>query len=387
MYFNDIYRTNGTLTNSTAFDAQQPGIVDIGAYEFRGSTLDVTPPVLLATDPLEIDSELERVGTLDSIVLTFSEAINSNDANASANYNLISAGVNGVFGDGDDVIVSLLPNYTTGSQLVTLGIVGSTLSPGQYRLTVVSNDVTNSGLHDLAGILFDGDDNAIAGGDYVREFSLVQPDLDSDGDVDGADFLAWQRGFGKTSGASVADGDTNGDEAVNDLDLSVWQQNYGTTGLAALSSSLSAIEIAISLEVTNPEEMLQTDSLQSELSSKNVATSKTTSETTQLELPSAIAESIFLPNEAAVLADIYESLSPYTVTTQTRFAERRIFSTEFTGKQTMAFHQTVDEVLGNKDLFAASVYDDDLAHELTRHYKAMLDIHEDPLAIAWDNWE
>ena len=347
----------------------------------------MTPPVLLATDPLEIDSELERVGRLDSIVLTLSEAINSIDANASANYNLISAGVNGVFGDGDDLTISLLPNYTTGSQLVTLGISGSTLSPGQYRLTVVSNDVTNSGLHDLAGILFDGDDDSIAGGDYVREFSLVQPDLDSDGDVDGADFLAWQRGFGKTAGASVADGDTNGDEAVNGLDLSVWQQNYGSTGLATLSSSLSVIEVASSIEVTNPEEILQTDSLQSGFSSENLATSKTASESTQPELPRGIAESLFSPNEVAVLMGINGPFSPYAVTTQTQLAERKIFSTEFTGKQTVAFHKTVDEVLGNKDLFAASVYDDDLARELTRHYKAMHDIHEDPLDIAWDNWE
>src|SRR5262249_32564674 len=36
-------------------------------------------------------------------------------------------------------------------------------------------------------------------------------DTDGDGDVDGFDFLAWQRNVGKTSGATTAQGDSTGD--------------------------------------------------------------------------------------------------------------------------------------------------------------------------------
>ncbi len=55
---------------------------------------------------------------------------------------------------------------------------------------------------------------------------------DGDGDVDGVDFLAWQRGNGTTSGAIVAGGDVSGDGAVDDYDLWLWSQHYGATATA-----------------------------------------------------------------------------------------------------------------------------------------------------------
>lgn len=54
-------------------------------------------------------------------------------------------------------------------------------------------------------------------------------DFDMSGTVDGLDFLAWQRGFGATSGAARSDGDANLDEAVDAQDLTVWQESYGET--------------------------------------------------------------------------------------------------------------------------------------------------------------
>ena len=55
-------------------------------------------------------------------------------------------------------------------------------------------------------------------------------DFDNDNDVDGFDFLAWQRGFGQTNGAAAADGDANGDGAVNDNDLAEWQTDFDDGG-------------------------------------------------------------------------------------------------------------------------------------------------------------
>jgi len=71
----------------------------------------------------------------------------------------------------------------------------------------------------------------------------LSADFDSDGDVDGADFLAWQRGFG-TLAAVKSDGDANDDSNVNSVDLGMWESSFGTgTGaLAALSSSASSDE-------------------------------------------------------------------------------------------------------------------------------------------------
>jgi hypothetical protein len=48
-------------------------------------------------------------------------------------------------------------------------------------------------------------------------------DFDSDGDVDGADFLAWQKGVGSES-ATQAEGDANGDGVADAADLEVWKQ-------------------------------------------------------------------------------------------------------------------------------------------------------------------
>ncbi len=47
-------------------------------------------------------------------------------------------------------------------------------------------------------------------------------DFDADNDIDGSDFLAWQRGFSITSGASLEQGDANGDGEVDSLDLQLW---------------------------------------------------------------------------------------------------------------------------------------------------------------------
>ena len=68
---------------------------------------------------------------------------------------------------------------------------------------------------------------------------LATADFDADLDVDGDDFLIWQRNAGKFSGNAIhSDGDTNGDGFVDGTDLATWESQYGTvnTQVAALSS-------------------------------------------------------------------------------------------------------------------------------------------------------
>ncbi len=55
----------------------------------------------------------------------------------------------------------------------------------------------------------------------------LRGDFNNDTDVDGQDFLAWQRGFGTVSGANLADGDATGDGDVDDRDLAVWEATFG----------------------------------------------------------------------------------------------------------------------------------------------------------------
>ncbi|NOZ39392.1 MAG: hypothetical protein GXP24_04100 [Planctomycetes bacterium] len=81
-------------------------------------------------------------------------------------------------------------------------------------------------------------------GSYESDLSPVlastAADFDSDGDVDGSDFLAWQRGFGLLVGATPSDGDATGDGAVDGDDLTIWETDYGTGAVAAASAASSS---------------------------------------------------------------------------------------------------------------------------------------------------
>ena len=78
--------------------------VDLGAFEFQGSTLDTTPPTLVASSIVVRGSAGNRSSELD---LTFSEPIDPVDAAAVGNYDLREAGADGVFGNLDDVTYPL----------------------------------------------------------------------------------------------------------------------------------------------------------------------------------------------------------------------------------------------------------------------------------------
>ena len=67
-------------------------------------------------------------------------------------------------------------------------------------------------------------------------------DFDGDNQVDGQDFLAWQRGLGATD-ATPEQGDANGDGNVDANDLAIWQEQFGMVtpppAAAAMSGTLA----------------------------------------------------------------------------------------------------------------------------------------------------
>jgi hypothetical protein len=64
--------------------------------------------------------------------------------------------------------------------------------------------------------------------------STNDADFDNDGDVDGADFLTWQRGLGLSGAAATnAAGNANGDTVINGADLTVWKSEFGPPAVAA----------------------------------------------------------------------------------------------------------------------------------------------------------
>jgi fibronectin-binding autotransporter adhesin len=66
-------------------------------------------------------------------------------------------------------------------------------------------------------------------GNQIAIVSAHPGDFDSDGDVDGADFVAWQTNFPTATGATRAQGDADGDGDVDGADFVVWQTNFPFT--------------------------------------------------------------------------------------------------------------------------------------------------------------
>jgi hypothetical protein len=72
---------------------------------------------------------------------------------------------------------------------------------------------------------------------YIRSLEVTGPapataDFDNDGDVDGDDFLRWQRGVG-AGNPTLSMGNADGDGDVDAADLAIWKQQYGGAASAA----------------------------------------------------------------------------------------------------------------------------------------------------------
>ncbi|HVT28324.1 MAG TPA: Ig-like domain-containing protein, partial [Lacipirellulaceae bacterium] len=257
--------------------------VDLGAFEFQGSSLDVTPPQILSTTPAGVDTSA-TLTPFSQITLNLSEAVNSIDAQAAANYELRSGGANHVVGDSDDVVINITPTYTPGSSSVVL-LTSGLLPTNNYRLTVFGSN--GRALHDLAGLVIDGDNNGAAGGDYVRNFTVVPlpGDYNLDNTVDSQDYQTWRSNFGATSGpALAADGSGNG--IVDAADYVLWRKHASTGGAGAGSAAAAASNLA-------PESTVSAaSSTDASREQQNLELSIAANTTAQVDLPEDSALSI-----------------------------------------------------------------------------------------------
>lgn len=80
--------------------------------------------------------------------------------------------------------------------------------------------------------------------DFGVPYTLYQgvadaADFDDNGQVDGTDFLHWQRGFGSMD-ASQSDGDANGNQVVDQTDLRAWEATFAASTPTSTETRLQA---------------------------------------------------------------------------------------------------------------------------------------------------
>jgi hypothetical protein len=139
----------------------------------------------------------------------------------------------------------------------TPGRVESLLRAVHYRAAVAA-------LEDRLIILTLNDG---AGGQAIVQVTLGPPspaDFNGDGNVNGDDFLRWQRGLGTESPfASKLDGDADNDRDVDADDLAVWKSQFGNpTPAAELAiTTFSSPSVEISIPVLEKRDKIATDAV------------------------------------------------------------------------------------------------------------------------------
>ena len=121
----------------------------------------------------------------------------------------------------------------------TNSTTGQTLTTDQFFLVDVTSTSASILFRDLPlqngdwvlevieGAILDTSGSSSPG--YEYGFSVMNGDSDSDGDVDGSDFISWQRGYGTMAPFGTAtQGDANHDLAVDGADFQVWQVSFGS---------------------------------------------------------------------------------------------------------------------------------------------------------------
>ena len=201
----------------------------------------VTSVMVNDTPGLGLSSTDTSAGGIGTITVKFSEAVTFTDPDVRVQFadsiggttltDLASAPI--LAGSGTDTLtIAFAPGSVVGKVLfITLD--GDTAGDGS-AITDLSGNIldgqSKSGSYlALTSDLPSGDG---AAGGAALFFVANQPsaglsgDFTGDGKVNGADFLAWQQNFPKTSGATLAEGDANGDGKVMGADFLAWQAGY-----------------------------------------------------------------------------------------------------------------------------------------------------------------
>ena len=205
---NNTAVTDGFLYQSTFPSVSAPGQAAITSPDFNVTQFDSTMPGSFGMAWREV--EIKKVGDI-------------------VTWSVLNGGANA-----DQTVVLATVNL---SQLQTPATSGTNIMFGESD---PSNNVGDD--PNFAALQFTLIDN-------VRVEAVApaeDADFDGDGDIDGADFLTWQRNQG--AGDQTL-GDANGNGQINNADLDIWKAQFGTATVAAASipepGALSLMAVAV----------------------------------------------------------------------------------------------------------------------------------------------
>ena len=133
-----------------------------GNTAILGNVIAARPTGTTAGAPLADLASVPTVAqAIDAFTVTFNEDPLASSANNAANYRLVEAGADGLFGTSDDKVYALTPAYAgLGTRAVTFSVAPNPLQPGFYRFQ------TLTGLTDRTGAAVTA---------YTRDFRITNP--------------------------------------------------------------------------------------------------------------------------------------------------------------------------------------------------------------------
>jgi autotransporter-associated beta strand protein len=209
------------LVNGTHSMSAVAGALPVGDYTVNaGGTLGGTGTIGSATDQVNVTV---IGGALAPGAGPGTLAINGNYSQNSGSTLAIEIG--GTPGSGLFDVLSISGSATLAGELEVSLVNSPTLNVGDMFTVLTASSVTGAGSLSLAGPAASSFELNTSGNSLVLEFiggGTVSGDFDGDGDVDGRDFLRWQRG--------------QSPNPLSSTDLQLWKDQYGTNGLAGLAA-------------------------------------------------------------------------------------------------------------------------------------------------------
>ena len=237
------FDTSGTVTQSSDPNSSVLAIDISSLWGGIGGTALRTPLINLdaTTAGIEVTAKLGPNNTADHISVILKEADGDDDASGQGGEEWVVTYKGDGYGffDSSDFSTVTIPlanaikvgqagGFTYDGDGIVADSDPNTLDFGLYEMQIVC-DLFTAGKRDL-----DIDIESVK----IVALAADNADFDEDNDVDGADFLVWQRNSGMTGGATLANGDANGDGNVDGSDLAIWQDQFGSTSMVAVANAV-----------------------------------------------------------------------------------------------------------------------------------------------------